>query len=228
MTSPHRELSVYLSQLADALANKRSREHAHLRILAAAARMLNERRFSNIRVPEVCAACGIARPTFYIHFAGWEPLYVELMHEMTKMEYENVPDTSDCASAEDAVLRIVDWYVEMHRHNLYLFANLTFLRGENEVLLDAWKFRVTELHAAMTKALQRFDEFRLLDPTETQYMIQLYQRAMNVSIYPFELKQDERWFLPIDLEARKRLIARSMYRSLFCTEPRRKGETAGT
>lgn len=222
MRTRYIELGEHLDALAQDIGNKRSAEHSRLQILAAAARLADKVDVPEFRVPDVCAMCGISRATFYLHFSAREDLFVELMQHLTELECGLTPSLADCPDMATAIERVVDWYMDVHLANASLFTNLTYLQRTNAAVAASWTRRARRLHVALFDELKRFDQFVALDKKEADFVLEFLGRAMNTLISQFHARSLLRSpYMPTELSAAKRAVARTFYRALFGCDPRR-------
>jgi len=213
-------LSEHLTARARLVDNKRSAEHSRLLILAAASRMAGTRDFLEIRVPDLCKACAISRATFYLHFEGRDELFAELMRQLTALESSLTPSLADCPDVVSGVEAIVDWYIDVHLANASLFQNLTFLRRTNRAINESWLDRARILHRAVTDELNRFEEFRALDPAEANFALEFLAGGINSVISRVNTKLPRNPFVPAELAELKTAVTRLFHRGLLGGDPR--------
>jgi len=215
------ELSEHLAAAAQEIENKRSAEHSRLLILAAGAQLAGKVDVPGFRIPDVCAMCGISRATFYLHFSAKEDLFVELMQHLTELECSLTPSLADCTDVAAGLERIVDWYLNLHMANASLFANLTYLNRSNAAISESWRQRAKRLHVALFAELERFDQIRVLDKVEANFVLEFFGRAMNSLVNQFGptavLKNP---YLPTDVAVAKRAVSKAFYRSFFGFDPK--------
>lgn len=217
MAQRYRGLSEHIQAAMRRVENKRSAEHSRLAILASAARMANTHHFAELKVPEICRACGISRATFYLHFDGLDALYAELMRQLTALESSLTPDLKGCPDFAEGVGAIVDWYVDIHLANAALFDQLTFLRRSNPGINRPWLERATALHQAVTRELERFVEFHALDRAAAEFVLEFFGAGMNSIVSRISTGHPRNPYLPTELGQLKAAISLMMRHALLQT-----------
>ncbi|MFA6313550.1 MAG: helix-turn-helix domain-containing protein [Sterolibacterium sp.] len=218
MQTRHLELGDHLTALAQEVRGKR--EHSRLTILATAARMASTVDFLEFRVPDLCKMCGISRATFYLHFSTKDDLFVELMRQLTTLESSLTPSFENCADIEAAVDLAADWYVDVHLANAALFINLTYLQRTNPAITDSWMLRTRQLHSALFGELQRFEQFRALDKSMVNFVLEFFAGGMNSLVSHYRNRPPHNPYVPAEISDAKRAISLTFYRALFGSDPK--------
>lgn len=102
--------SAYLETLANEINTPRSGKRTRLKLLSAAAKLLDSANYSEIKVIDICKEAGCAKGTFFIYFATKEDLTDELLSSYIAFEKQAIPAFELSDNAYQDVKTFVEWY----------------------------------------------------------------------------------------------------------------------
>lgn len=150
MTSPYPEINVvrfaaYLAALAGEIRKARSGERSRLKLLAAAARLLETVNYRDLLVEQVCQEAGVAKGTFYIYFPAKDAFLRDLASRYIGFEGQTYPRLSSRNSAFANMRRWVWWYEKTFAANVGILKCMVQMGGEDAAMAAIWRQRNSAL-----------------------------------------------------------------------------------
>lgn len=102
--------SSYLEALALEIKKSRSGEKSTLKLMAAAARLLEHVGYRDLNIENICAEAQLAKGTFYVYFESKEVFLNQLISRYLGFEVNTYPQFSASESAFRGAFNLVEWY----------------------------------------------------------------------------------------------------------------------
>ncbi|MBI1197795.1 MAG: TetR family transcriptional regulator [Phenylobacterium sp.] len=146
MTLPYLDIEVirfptYLTAMADEIRKSRSGERSRLRLLAAAARLLETIHYRDLLVEQVCQEAGVAKGTFYIYFKSKDEFLRELARRYVSFEVQTYPRLSSKSTPFTNTRRWVYWYEKTFAANVGVMKCMVQMGTQDEEMRQIWHER---------------------------------------------------------------------------------------
>lgn len=129
---------AFASRLEEREANAaRKGARTRARLLRAAARELDTTRVAALQIDALCAAAGVAKGTFYVHFETKETFLEELCREYVDFEATTFPDAID-AEPYGQVHATIAWYERVFAANVGVLRCLVESSATHVSIMQLW------------------------------------------------------------------------------------------
>jgi len=170
-----------LSAQAEAIGDRRNGPHTKLRIQIATAQLLEELGYNKLSIGVICEKVNLTRPGFYLHYRNKQEVVMVMLDKLVATEAQLLPTLTECDDLAHAVHEICSWYMNFHMSTEALFATLTELRRSVPSAFELQAKRSRTLHKAISYQLNRFAQYRDIDPEWTAFALDETARAMNTT-----------------------------------------------
>jgi AcrR family transcriptional regulator len=126
--------ATYLAAMADEIQKNRSGEKSRLRLLAAAARLLESIHYRDLLVEEICQEAGVAKGTFYIYFKSKDEFLRDLAGRYLNFEFQTYPRLSSKNTEYTNTRKWVYWYEKSFAANVGIIKCMVQM-GENDAAM---------------------------------------------------------------------------------------------
>jgi len=133
--------ATYLSALADEIRKNRSGEKSRLRLMAAAARLLENISHRDLLVEQICREAGVAKGTFYIYFKSKDAFLRELASRFISFEVQTYPRLSSKNTPFTNTRRWVYWYEKSFAANVGVIKCMVQMGTHDEEMRQLWHER---------------------------------------------------------------------------------------
>lgn len=133
--------ATYLSALAGEIRKSRSGEKSRLRLLAAAARLLETVHYRDLLVEQVCQEAGVAKGTFYIYFSSKDEFLRDLASRYVRFEVQTYPRLSSKNSAFTNTRRWIYWYEKSFAANVGIIRCMVQMGAQDTEMREIWHDR---------------------------------------------------------------------------------------
>ncbi len=130
--------ATYLSAAAQEIKKSRSGEKSRLKLMAAAARVLETVDYRDLLVESVCQEAGVAKGTFYIYFAGKDVFLKDLARGYVNFEIQTYPRLSSKNTAFANTLKWVAWYEKTFAGNVGVLRCIVQMGAVDIEMRDIW------------------------------------------------------------------------------------------
>lgn len=137
--------SEHLAALEAGVRKTRSGERSRLRLLAAAARLLDRVHHRDLLVEQICQEAGVAKGTFYIYFKSKDGFLLELAARYVGFEVEAHPRLSSRNSDFTNMRLWVTWYERTFAANVGIMKCLVQMGAQDLAMRDLWHQRNARL-----------------------------------------------------------------------------------
>jgi AcrR family transcriptional regulator len=133
--------ATYLSASAQEIRKSRSGEKSKLKLMAAAARVLETVGYRDLLVEAVCQEAGVAKGTFYIYFTGKDVFLKDLARGYVNFEIQTYPRLSSKHSEFANTLKWVTWYEKTFAGNVGVLRCIVQMGSVDSEMRDIWHER---------------------------------------------------------------------------------------
>ena len=131
----------HLQASANAIGRSRSGEKSRLKLMAAAARLLDSTSYRDLLVERVCQAAGVAKGTFYIYFDSKDAFLRSLAVGYVAFELERYPRLSSRHAAFANTRSWIAWYEGVFAANVGVLRCLIQMGGADPAMQAIWHQR---------------------------------------------------------------------------------------
>lgn len=221
--SPLREqdaacFSEHLAALPAAVRKVRSGERSRLRLLAAAARLLDQVHHRDLLVEQICQEAGVAKGTFYIYFKSKDEFLLDLASRYVAFEVLAHPRLSSKNSDFTNMRLWVTWYERTFAANVGILKCLIQMGAQDPAMRDLWHQRNARL---VDRSLAGWMKTRPdADPVLERMIIRTAGTMMDQSLFErYGVQTGQGVELPDDPEGIIDLHALLMFRALYGRDP---------
>ncbi len=130
--------ATYLSAAAQEIRKARSGEKSRLKLMAAAARVLETVDYRDLLVESVCQEAGVAKGTFYIYFAGKDIFLKDLARGYVNFEIQTYPRLSSKNSEFTNTIKWIAWYEKTFAGNVGVLRCIVQMGAVDNEMRDIW------------------------------------------------------------------------------------------
>jgi AcrR family transcriptional regulator len=212
--------ATYLGTLANEIRKARSGEKTKLKLMAAAALLLEDVGYRELNVEEICAAAGLAKGTFYIYFGAKDEFLQELAEQYVAFEKQFVPMADAQESAFAATVRWVAWYEGTFASNVGVLRCIVQMGETDAKMRKVWHSRnefVARRAAEMVDA--RFGK-ELANRENLLFTVRTVGGMLDQSLFNrFGVQTGTGHDQPFDDDKLTRMHALLSYRSIYGCDP---------
>lgn len=210
--------SEHLAALAGGVRKARSGERSRLRLLAAAARLLDQVHHRDLLVEQICQEAGVAKGTFYIYFKSKDEFLLDLAARYVAFEFQAHPRLSS-KDSEFTNLRLwVAWYERTFAANVGIMKCLVQMGAQDPAMRDLWHQRNARL---VDRSLSGWMKTRPnSDPALERMVIRTAGTMMDQSLFErYGVQTGQGVEVPEDPARIIELHALLMFRALYGRNP---------
>jgi AcrR family transcriptional regulator len=131
------------------------------RLKAAAVRLLENGGFHDIRIEHFCKEAGLAKGTFYLHFADKEDLVARVLAEYADLQIRIMPSAAECATAFDALILLNSWFADTFCENVGLHRSMMQLSETIPRITEIWTDFLKRLSTQFNAEIRRWSDHPL-------------------------------------------------------------------
>ena len=210
--------SERLAALAAGVRKTRSGERSRLRLLAAAARLLDQVHHRDLLVEQICQEAGVAKGTFYIYFKSKDEFLLDLASRYVAFEIQAHPRLSSKNSDFTNMRLWVTWYERTFAANVGIMKCLVQMGAQDPAMRDLWHQRNARL---VDRSLAGWMKARPdSDPALERMVIRTAGTMMDQSLFErYGVQTGQGVELPEDPARIIDLHALLMFRALYARDP---------
>lgn len=210
--------SEHLAELAAGVRKARSGERSRLRLLAAAARLLDRVHHRDLLVEQICQEAGVAKGTFYIYFKSKDEFLLDLATRYVAFEFQAHPRLSSKNSDFNNMRLWVTWYERTFAANVGIMKCLVQMGEQDPAMRNLWHQRNARL---VDRSLSGWMKTRPgSDPTLERMVIRTAGTMMDQSLFErYGVQTGQGVEVPEDPERIIDLHSVLMFRALYGRNP---------
>lgn len=139
-------------QRADVRKNELTRE----KLKAGAVRLLERIGYHDIRISTFCDEAGVAKGTFYLHFADKEDIVVHVLEEYADLQVKLTPSVEGCNNAYDAFFELNTWFAATFCENVGIQRSMMQLSETIPRITDIWTDFLKRLSVRFVAEIERW------------------------------------------------------------------------
>lgn len=133
--------ATYLSAMAQEIKKNRSGDKSRLKLLAAAARVLDTTDYRELLVENICLEAGVAKGTFYIYFKSKDEFLRDLAARYTAFELQTYPRLSGRDSEFTNSRKWITWYEQTFAANAGVLRCIVQMGSSDKEMQEIWHER---------------------------------------------------------------------------------------
>ncbi len=212
--------ATYLGALAGEIRKPRSGERTRLKLLAAAALLLEDVGYRDLNVEEISAAAGLAKGTFYIYFDTKDEFLRELARQYVAFEAQFMPTSNRGESAFAATVRWIDWYEGTFASNVGVLRCMVQMGEIDPGMRALWHQRNTLIAGSTVDFMLRGYGDDVVNKDHVLFTVRTVGAMLDQSLFNrFQVLTGTGQEEPFDDEMLTRLHAVLIFRALYGCDP---------
>ncbi|MEQ8748634.1 MAG: TetR/AcrR family transcriptional regulator [Amphiplicatus sp.] len=126
------------------------------KLKAGAVRLLERGGYHDIRISTFCEEAGLAKGTFYLHFADKEDLVAHVLEEYADLQVKIMPSASGCDDAFSALLALNSWFADTFCENVGLHRSMMQLSETIPRITEIWTGFLKGLSSRYIEEIRRW------------------------------------------------------------------------
>lgn len=220
-TASCEKFADHLAALLQATTFKSKGDRTKFRLKQAAARVLEEVGYNELKVADICAAAEVALGTFYVYFKDKNEIAIEVVLDFVQHLYRQAVQVGRGQEEYEAILRTNRFFVAAYEMNPGLMRCLVQLQSQLPEFQTAWR----PLHHKWVEILARSIERRGNYPADMPGNALAVAHALESMVFQFLytllVSQESVLEGPeaADSEEIAEMLSILWYRSVYCRDP---------
>ncbi|MDT9598806.1 TetR/AcrR family transcriptional regulator [Sphingosinicella rhizophila] len=160
----------------------RRNELTREKLKAATVRLLESGGYHEIPISTFCEEAGLAKGTFYLHFADKEDLVAQVLEEYTALQVKIMPSADGSKDAYAALIVLNSWFAETFCENVGLHRSMMQLSEAIPRITKIWTDFLKGLSARYIEEVQRWSN-TTLDPEFATFVTYCLWGMLDQALY---------------------------------------------